>query len=131
MYLPALQPFTIGGKCRCCSCYMSPRFQELSSYLPPFQPLIMKLPVFSELLFVLPRTIDYVWLGQIRPTINATDYIWTNTCTPVTYDNWGVGQPSWGNGEQCVRVEMSSQTWETVQCGSSAEIFCEHTTGKF
>ncbi|XP_064603872.1 uncharacterized protein LOC135469222 [Liolophura sinensis] len=76
------------------------------------------------------KTIDHIWLGQIRPTLDTTEFIWTNTCTPVTYNNWGYGQPSNDNSEQCVRVEMSSQTWETARCGSSAEIFCEHSSKK-
>ncbi|XP_061179353.1 macrophage mannose receptor 1-like [Saccostrea echinata] len=61
------------------------------------------------------------WIGMADKTSSGT-YTWVQSGWPVTYTNWGAGEPTKGAGEGCVAI--MNHKWNDTQCNQQLGFVC-------
>lgn len=65
------------------------------------------------------------WLGGSDIESEGT-WIWTSSLTQFTFTDWVVGEPSNGDGENCVRMSFKLDfKWLDTSCRNTFRFICE------
>ncbi|XP_055999472.1 galactose-specific lectin nattectin-like isoform X2 [Ostrea edulis] len=69
---------------------------------------------------------ERAWLGGIRAA-NGVSWIWSFSEIPLSYKNWGKGEPNNAKGtEDCLEIEGTrNRRWNDTPCTFSAASLCE------
>ena len=63
------------------------------------------------------------WIG-LSDVIEEGTFTWLSGA-PLTYTNWGEGQPSGGRNEDCVWISDQNGKWEVKGCFSRRPYVCQ------
>ena len=75
---------------------------------------------------------DGSWIGASDILVEG-NWTWESNGQPLTYTNWGPGQPNNYGSQDCAMID-AQLTWQDVECGGRAPFVCQtekHKQSKF